>query len=1116
MSTYLGGTPQLPIIFNNTLIGIATSLSISGSATASLDPKGNCSLVVSSGGGSVQWQEAGSTQTTGNIFNVTGSGGTLSNVGGVATLNIPLASNTILFEDEGLSVITSPTLNFVGAGVTLSNVGGVATATIPAAPNTLTFESGGSNVLTSGTLNVTGAGATMTNVGGVGTLNVPAAPNTINQYANGTLQGTYPDLKISGSAVTYDNTNHIYNIATSSVTINQTLNCETMYNPKNPTYGATGLNGDDTAALQACLNAAAASLPATVWIPPGQYGINTDVLVPAGDFQVPYITNANTGTGELTFSTNHGLYTGDPYMQQGFSLGGIFNGVLYHFRVSAGNRGFLYDTVTHAVAGGSTGLVLPSTNVTQTGSIAIHGTTLTLTATSLAGVELGTDVVINTSNPSVTDPGFATNGDFYVVGGVGTSTLTVNQPSDKAQTNVTVLYKTAIDWRFYDSGLKIIAAPGATFVKLQTFSGNALLNIALGSNVLVQGLEFTGLTTYIIDGITATTNATPNSSPVVTCSSTKGLAAGQRITIAGILTGGVIMTLTILTVDSPTQITLTVNANATVTGAVMGRAITQGDDLLRISSCHRVVIERCKFNHCGDSATRINTNVRDPLGVRTSDSVGGVQSGEVVIRDNYYYNCYQASSTTNDFIHGGARNIAFYNNKIELMCGSVKFANRVPGGKNLRCHDNSFLNCYDKGFEIDSMDTIDIHHNKFDTVRGYAVNILVNNGPVNGGFGTGTVGFPINNCHIHHNTFNNSGSAGGNMRFQMDLYADGTLFDYGQLDISYNDFINNATPGLIGVYLQAGSFQQFNMSYNKFHSTWKGSPLNAQIRASSTVGFVNNMKFDNNQIDMNNASLPVFRLQAASTNQPINNVSFSGNQISGTCQEVFQLGDLNNCKISNNLCTLTAGVFMAQSVHPNLNMEIINNTMQTGGTLGWFPTNITGLRMSGNHNTTSGGQTCDFDNTCSNVWYFNNEEIGGNVIFSQIPVNTKAYNKLGRREDGTVTPTVGTWRVGDMIDFTNAGAGGIPGEYCITSGTNGTIGTTTATTDGTTNTVTFSTMAGISIGAVINIVGVTGSRTIVSRTGLTAVVDGAVPAAVTGAAVSYSASVWKNFAAIAS
>jgi hypothetical protein len=66
-----------------------------------------------------------------NIVNFTGAGVSASDVGGVATVNIPGGISGVNFYDEGVLIVSSSSVNFAGAGVVVTNVAGVATVTIP-------------------------------------------------------------------------------------------------------------------------------------------------------------------------------------------------------------------------------------------------------------------------------------------------------------------------------------------------------------------------------------------------------------------------------------------------------------------------------------------------------------------------------------------------------------------------------------------------------------------------------------------------------------------------------------------------------------------------------------------------------------------------------------------------------------------------------------------------------------------------------------------------------------------------------------------------------------------------------------------------------------------------
>lgn len=815
-------------------------------------------------------------------------------------------------------------------------------------------------------------------------------------------------------------------------------NYETMFNPKSVAYGALG-NGsnDDTAEIQACINDATNNLPATVYIPPGDYRIGTDILVPSGsDYQIPYITAVNTTTDTVTWSTPHKKKNGDPVMTQGAGIAGLTNGTLVFANCPTATTMKFYDTRANAVAGGAGGLVNLTAGITTTGSIT-NGTNSLAVAAELS-VERGTMVIIN----GVNNP----NGGYYVIGGVGTGTLLLNANANATVSGAAVTYVTNMDWRYYDSGLKIIFAPGAKFKKTSTFSGNALLNVSLGSNFTLQGATLEGNTTALNSGI------------------------------------------------------------------------NPGDDLLRVSSSHRVLIEGCLFMHAGDAAARFQTATRDPQAARPeSNAEGGVNSGEIIFRNNYLYNVHQFSSTTNDFVHGGAQNVFFYGNTMDNLRGSIKVANRNPGGRNMYMFSNTFKSSIDKGFEIDSMENIYIHHNTFQNISSYAIYILSNNGPANSGYGTGIVGFQYDTVHIHHNTFKNCTTTGGTIRLQPDIYSDGTLVTYRNVDISKNVFKDHAATGAIGIHLINGSYQALKINENEF-TNWKGlQPIKCTLRGSTVSGFKNMIQVNGNQIDMdnNNVSASHIWIERTTGTEKLRDIQVKGNQLTGICNQAIVAGDWTKACIADNQIDLTAGNFFVRTSGTLIDLTVKNNEMATAGTFGFNPTFTTGCYIFGNQFETASGTALSISNSNRNVWEFNNLIVGGAKQVAQVPVNTKSLGKTGRRDDGTGTPSAGTWRIGDIVDFTNAAAAAAPGTYCTAGGTAGTITATTGSIANGDNLLTVSTVAGIAVGVSISIAGVTGTKVVTDINALVVTLNSAADATVAGAAVAYVAPTFKAMSAIA-
>lgn len=114
---------------------------------------------------------------------------------------------------------------------------------------------------------------------------------------------------------------------------------------------------------------------------------------------------------------------------------------------------------------------------------------------------------------------------------------------------------------------------------------------------------------------------------------------------------------------------------------------------------------------------------------------------------------------------------------------------------------------------------------------------------------------------------------------------------------------------------------------------------------------------------------------------------------------------------------------------------------------------------------------------------------------------------------GTATPTLGSFGIGRRLWYTNVAAGGFMGIVCTTAGTAGVLngGATTGAINNGQATLTLSSVAGVEIGQYITIAGVAGVKKIIRLVGLVATLDSNANATVAGAAVAFSAPVFKTF-----
>jgi hypothetical protein len=1114
-------------------------------------------------------------------------------LGGASILNIGTTAGTVAAGNDSRILgaaqksanLSDMSIPAVRANLAISNVENTALSTFPGSSNITTLGN-----VTSGSILaslVSGLGNAATRNVGTGAGMVAAGNDsrigTVQVQSNGVNTTQVNTVNFdAGFTITY--TGGIPTIAYNGAAPSGEENFEVMYNPSNPTWGAIGNSvADDFVQLQNCCNDALASGARAVYLPVLYLTSRTLNLPLNQDFKIPYIASVNTTTFLFAFSLEHGFFDGDPIMIQGAYPNGTFSGHVYYMGRTGNSPtstvGALYNTPANARAGGATGLVSVTTNVTTTGSIT--GGQRTLTVAAELNDQLGTNVLIAGAAGA--------SGGFYITGGVGTLSLTLNTAANVTRSGVAVTYVAWVDWRFFKDGFYFRAAPGAGLQKHHTFNtlnGSSLINLAIGSGLLFSQVKFVGLSNmFVPDGVTATTiNGSndftvnsPNTDWVIpgmtitisgaSSSATNGLivlrgASGSTVTSTDPIVGSVTnspvgqqitsgvygMTgtgtigstnLTVSSVDGIpngtgfridtisgtysiiSQVGLNLVISPALTGSVAGKlliptSLTAGDDGLRVGSCHNVLVEHCSYYHFGDTLFRLQTNVADySAAMPNGDANAGVNTGQVVFFKNYAFNCYQSSSTTNDYVHGGAKDVWFIHNEFDHLRGSVKFASRTPGAKNLFLLNNIINGSNNHGFELDSYSNVHIIGNELKDIINQGIFMLPNNGTA-GTFGLGIVGFTFDGLYIQGNTFDNVGYGQGALaclRMDMDQWKDGTLFNYYGVTIRDNIVKNIANPAHVGFNFVSGSYVNVDISRNDFQNYNGLNPIKMTMRPVS--GLMNAISIRQNKINMNNAGASGIWVQGTSGANLINEVQIEDNYFSGLCTRALVLDNVNNISFQRNRTASNfTGTWYLTNNDSVTNMTWANNNLETTNTFGASLGGITGLYMHDNvHkiNPSGGTSTISLSNSCSNVFYYDNVEIGGVPNFRQIPVATKAPPSVLRREELTAIPTTGTWTAGSIIDIPNfAGTHGISQYICSVGGTADTTvsGAPTATTDGTTNIVTFSSLAAIANGCWFNLAGAwTGARQIslLNFSNNTGTISGAVPTAVTGAAITYVA-----------
>ena len=181
-----------------TEVAVASILDFRGAGVVVTDQgSGNARVTISGGaGGALDFEEEGAAVVTATVLNAVGGGATITDVGGVATLTVPLP--TIDFQEEGGAVVSAVTFNAVGIGHTLSDVGGVATLTNPG----IAYQEEGAGVVSAVILNFVGSAVTVTDVAGVATVTITGGLTAWEEEGGAIVSSSTANFVGAGATVT--------------------------------------------------------------------------------------------------------------------------------------------------------------------------------------------------------------------------------------------------------------------------------------------------------------------------------------------------------------------------------------------------------------------------------------------------------------------------------------------------------------------------------------------------------------------------------------------------------------------------------------------------------------------------------------------------------------------------------------------------------------------------------------------------------------------------------------------------------------------------------------------------------------------------------------------------
>ncbi|WP_373531714.1 hypothetical protein [Vampirovibrio sp.] len=247
------------------------------------------------------------------------------------------------------------------------------------------------------------------------------------------------------------------------------------------------------------------------------------------------------------------------------------------------------------------------------------------------------------------------------------------------------------------------------------------------------------------------------------------------------------------------------------------------DQGVYFGSCNTVNVKNNAFYNFGNGALRVTTTERDP--------VIGVNSFNTVVANNLFNNVYQVTTTPNDDVHGGSANFTLQSNVFYNLRGSIKFASRTAGAKNVKILSNKINGGDHYGLEVNNYDDMEIRGNTIQNMKEFAINIY-NNPRATSTFNWG------NNFVIADNNISNVGRG---IRFSTEPYANGT-----QVLPRNVSFINNTmngvkdTSGLAAISQINGKVNGLTITGNKLSNIANKKYINYST-ASTSVKYYNNL-----------------------------------------------------------------------------------------------------------------------------------------------------------------------------------------------------------------------------------------------------------------------------------